>query len=82
MSDRIMSIAHVYMVMYSNEITWAITGLVCFALGAWLFFADGKDKGFESGFNLGFDAGIREGIWQAGETRPKRDAKGRFVKCN
>lgn len=78
MSDRFISIAHVYMVMYSNEITWAVTGLVCFALGAWLFFEDGKDKGHGEGFELGYEVGHREGVYD--QPKPRRDALGRFIR--
>lgn len=77
MSDRFWSIAHVYMVMYSTEISVGAALIVGFALGAWLFFADGKDKGHGEGFELGYEVGYREGMWD--QPKPRRDARGRFV---
>lgn len=72
-----MSIAQVYMAAYSTEISVGAALLLGFALGAWLFFADGKDKGHGEGFELGYEVGHREGVYD--QPKPKRDAKGRFT---
>jgi hypothetical protein len=67
---------NIYLAMYSNEITWALTGLVGLALGAWLTYDYTRDKfqhiGFEDGYKIGLELGKH--------AKAKRDAKGRFTK--
>ena len=76
MSDRIISIAQVYMAMYSTEISIVAALLLGGALGAWIFFEHGKDKGISIGHGLGY----KEGWMDCRRiSQPKRDRKGRFT---
>lgn len=66
------------MVMYSTEITVGAALLIGFALGAWIAYEYGKDKGFVRGYELGRGIGFELGLAR----KPKRDKRGRFLKCS
>lgn len=74
MSDRIISIAQVYMAAYSCDITVMFALFVGIGIGALVWYAEGKDRGYVHGEADGFRSG-----YEMGKER-RRDAHGRFSK--
>lgn len=78
MSDRIISIAQVYMAAYSCDITVLAALFLGVGLGALVWYAEGKDRGYRDGYAQGESDGLGAG-YQMGKER-RRDAHGRFSK--
>lgn len=78
MSDRIISIAQVYMAAYSCDICMFTALLLGVGLGALIFYGEGRDRGYAAGLAQGELDGLQAG-YEMGKER-RRDAHGRFSK--
>jgi hypothetical protein len=77
-SDRIISIAQVYMAAYSCELSILAALVIGASIAALVAYGYGRDAGHEAGYKWGWELGRQDGYIEGQDSRYKRNAKGQF----